>query len=134
MGYSCTSMASLASDAMVKEMQKARGDAGGTSNSWGATTETADFFEHGPEQSDGAVTGSVWKSTSPGFARKAGSARVEPDGTVTRWPGSTKAQRDAARAAALAAYAARYGAPYESPADRRAANRAAFRADLARRN
>jgi hypothetical protein len=56
------------------------------------------FYNVGREQRDGAVTGSVWRMEvalrdskgshvgSDGVCVRAGTFRIEPDGTVTRFP------------------------------------------------
>jgi len=54
------------------------------------------FAETGKENADGAVTGTVWRFVDENRAVKAGSFRIEPNGVVTRFPGVTKAHREAA--------------------------------------
>src|ERR1700733_5435331 len=44
------------------------------------------FFERGKEQEDGAITGSLFVCLPDDFARKVGNVRIEPDGTLTRFP------------------------------------------------
>lgn len=48
------------------------------------------MFETGREQPDGAIVGQVWKYVAGGFpqmhVKRAGSFRIEGDGTVTRAP------------------------------------------------
>jgi hypothetical protein len=57
------------------------------------------FWEVGRENADGAITGTVWKpwSHDPSRVVKKGGFRIEPDGTVTRFPGlSVEERREAA--------------------------------------
>lgn len=69
------------------------------------------MYEHGREQYDGAITGVVWKFLEDGVhVRKAGTFRIEPDGTVTRFPGSTATQRKQATVAAVGEYKRIHGA------------------------
>lgn len=45
------------------------------------------FFEGSrKEHSDGAITGVIWKYTSETHVRKAGSFRINGDGTIARMP------------------------------------------------
>lgn len=49
------------------------------------------FYEVGRENSDGAVTGSVWRflgrfDAPSSTCQRAGTFRVNPDGSVARWP------------------------------------------------
>ncbi len=41
------------------------------------------MWEHGREQTDGAIVGSVFRLPS---GTRCGTFRIEPDGSVTRWP------------------------------------------------
>lgn len=109
MGYSATVLACFAQDTMITLLQAAAGDCGGSSNSWGDNDGEYHFFERGREQNDGAITGTVYKTFSAVSCRPAGSVRIEPDGTVTRWPTSTAGQRQLAKETADA----KYGAIYE---------------------
>src|SRR5271166_6968760 len=51
------------------------------------------FFERGRENQDGAITGSLMRMLPGGYCRKAGTYRIDPDGTVSRFPGMTAAER-----------------------------------------
>jgi hypothetical protein len=44
------------------------------------------FFERGKEQADGAVTGTLMVMLDDNYCRKAGSVRINPDGTIARFP------------------------------------------------
>jgi len=116
MGYSCTVLASYASEKMVQLLQAQHGDCGGSSNTWGGKNagDLYWFEERGREQDDGAVTGSIFKGITtepgkPGSCRKCGTYRVNPNGTVARWPGSTKEQREYANLHAQAEFARVFG-------------------------
>lgn len=52
------------------------------------------FFERGKEQGDGAVTGTLWRMLPDDMARKVGSVRIEPDGTLSRLPASSAVERE----------------------------------------
>lgn len=106
MGYSQTAASAFASEALIRILQDAHGDCGGSSNSWG-TREQFSFFEHGREREDGAETGTVYSHTG----RKVGSYRIEPDGTITRFPGSTAAQRKLAEDRASLKYSGTFCRP-----------------------
>lgn len=110
MGYSCAVKASLAEDAMIQVLKETRGPGGNGSNTWGDDGEPH-HAEVGREQRDGAVVGTVWAPApgKPGYARKKGTYRVEPDGKVTRWPGTTAAMRAEAERRAAAEFARVYG-------------------------
>lgn len=112
MGYSCAAAASLVLDAISEliaaELAK-RPEFAGKNVSSNAMPDGG-FWERGREQSDGAITGTVYKRTStyspaeraararqmgadvkPEWigdpCRRAGSFRIEPDGRVSRFPG-----------------------------------------------
>lgn len=97
MGYSATVAAVESAQIMVDLLKSRLGDGGGGSNTWGARQH---FIERGRENDDGAYTGTVYGPSvrGPGFAHRLGTARVEPDGRVTRWPTSIKSERDTASA------------------------------------
>lgn len=114
MGYSCTTDAGLAVDAMLEVLQLAGPDHRQTSNGWQHrhSCETY-FFERGREQENGAVTGAVWKNcmlNGKEFARRAGSVRIEPNGRIKRWPTSTANQRRKATGIAHTRFAETHGA------------------------
>lgn len=51
------------------------------------------FFERGREQADGAITGTLMLDTQDGHCRKAGSVRIEPDGSISKFPALSKDER-----------------------------------------
>jgi hypothetical protein len=95
---------------MLTQLRAASDKEIGASNGWRAKGQEF-FSERGREQHDGAVTGTVWRNEAQ-TCHKVGSYRIEPDGTVTRYPTSTAAMRETARNVALAKYAERYGCEY----------------------
>ena len=83
---------------------KAAGKAVGTNNGW-EKNGIEYFYEVGREQRDGAVVGSVhkmYKVENANYCKPAGTFRAEPDGTIRRFPTSTKIQRQVATTAAIA--------------------------------
>lgn len=51
------------------------------------------FFERGRENADGAITGTLMEMLPNDYCRKAGSVRIEPDGTLSRFPRLTMIMR-----------------------------------------
>jgi hypothetical protein len=80
MGYSCTKDASD----MLGYIRNQFGD-GKTSNGLVIRGESY-FYEIGKEQTDGAITGTLFMNTLPGSCRKVGSFRINADGTIARFP------------------------------------------------
>ncbi len=107
MGYSCTTKAKLVMDAMMKELKE--GDKINQTNTWERKGNRY-FYDIGKEQHDGAITCTVMKFTSlpdgdgVGHCKRVGGIRIEPDGTITRWPTSIKQERLNAQGAGLAEY------------------------------
>lgn len=59
---------------------------GGTQNVYKSEDGTRFMWERGNrEHADGAITGQTWRFV-PGGITRAGSWRIEPDGSVSRWP------------------------------------------------
>ena len=113
MGYSCTVDASNMLGVIGKQFA--------TNNNPNILTIHGHqyFFERGREQADGAITGTLMimvdASGAPykivsvpttleaklfgatvedtGYCKKAGNVRIEPDGTITRFPAMSKADR-----------------------------------------
>lgn len=83
MGYSCTK---AASDTLHDVLAIAC-EHDGCSNTWRDAKGVGHFFERGRENADGAVTGRVHRFVGDTQARPIGSVRIDPDGTVKRWPG-----------------------------------------------
>ena len=106
MGYSCNAISGFALDYIRDEVSLKLPKA--TSNGM----PDGGFYEVGRENADGAITGTVWKpyAADPSRVVKRGGFRIEPDGTVSRFPGLKKAVREAATAYAKARYAKVYGA------------------------
>jgi glucose/arabinose dehydrogenase len=64
-----------------------------SSNAWDYKGQTY-FYQIGRENADGAITGTVFRNLPDGeHCRRAGRVRIEPDGTISAWTGSTAAQR-----------------------------------------
>ena len=87
MGYSCTVAAANVLDAIEDYLREKYPDTPGkpSSNGWMINGRKF-FFERGKENDDGAITGTVY-SSDPASNRchRAGSVRIEPEGTVTRF-------------------------------------------------
>ena len=86
MGWGCTQEAGRTMDAFKRvvcvEMQ----------NVW-ANNGDYFFWDSGREQTDGAITGTVYKMLSDNRCRRLGGVRIEPDGTITRWAGTSASMR-----------------------------------------
>lgn len=54
------------------------------------------FFERGREQADGAITGTLMLMLPGDYCRKAGTVRINPDGTIARFPRLTARDRQEA--------------------------------------
>ncbi len=88
MGYSCTQ----AADNMLGLIRKSFGSPDKGSNTLIIGGKEY-FYEVGREQADGAITGSLYLMVSPDSAQKAGTFRIDADGTINRFPGlSAKAK------------------------------------------
>lgn len=59
--------------------------------------KTQYFFERGKEQTDGAITGSLMEMLPDNYCQKVGTVRIEPDGTITRFPKLTATDREEAQ-------------------------------------
>jgi hypothetical protein len=59
------------------------------SNSWEANNENF-FYERGPGNNDGSITGSIYKFIGETHCKKIGSIKILPNGKVKRWPGMPK--------------------------------------------
>jgi hypothetical protein len=102
LGYSCTVKASL----VLKAILKAITIPGGSSNTW-YKGDVEFMFEQGRENSDGAITGQVSRIVEE-HCHKAGSARIEPDGHVTRFPGVSREIQRLAEIEGLQEYQTRF--------------------------
>lgn len=106
MGYSCSAKADKVREAMMTQLQV--GYKKKVSNAW-KSGKFEYFCEIGREHRDGAITGTVYKSTGENApCYRVGSIRIEPNGKITQWATSTKAQRDAAETAGLIAFHSQY--------------------------
>lgn len=94
MGYSCNAASGYALDYIRDEVSLKL--PAGSSNGM----PDGGFYEVGRENADGAITGTVWKpwAEDPSRVVKRGGFRIEPDGTVSRFPGLKKEVRLAATA------------------------------------
>ena len=101
MGYSCNTISNLSLEHLISQLQGAGEE---TSNSWGEDPNRF-FYEIGREQHDGAITGVVRKMIADNRCKVAGSFRVEPSGIISRFPDSTKKQRNHAFNVACAKFA-----------------------------
>lgn len=110
MGYSCTAAASYTRQA-IQDLIAARYGADKVSN-YVPIGEWGGFFETGREREDGAITGSVFKTvTAEGNCRRAGSFKINPDGTVERFPGVDKQLLAAAEKIGERTYQENHGVP-----------------------
>ena len=107
MGYSCAAKASMVHSALLVELQKAD-PSERSSNVWTFKGEKY-MEERGRENGDGAITGTVSRFLPNDRVRRAGGYRIDPDGKIVRFPGSSKAQREAAEKAGLAEFHRIYG-------------------------
>lgn len=98
MGYSCTAIASLTYDALMELVRD-----GESSNSYRGY-----FTERGRENSDGAITGTIWKMVDENRAIRYGSYKITSDGLITRFPGTTKDERNLAERLATVRFAKMY--------------------------
>jgi hypothetical protein len=81
MGYSCTKDASDMLGVINKMC--------GLKDGWLHIDGKRFFFERGKEQADGAVTGTLMMDLGNDYCRRAGGVRIEPNGTIARFPGFT---------------------------------------------
>ena len=101
MGYSCSAKASEVEKAMIEILKE--NDGNNQSNTWDYKG-CRYFIDIGKEQHDGAITAPVMKMNGipqgDGVfpCKRSGGIRIEPDGFITRWPTTTKAERRLAQA------------------------------------
>lgn len=67
------------------------------------------FYELGKENEDGSITGTIYKFINTTHILPAGNFKIDPEGNILRFYGSTKLQRIEARATALAEYSRIFG-------------------------
>jgi len=87
MGYSCTKAADDTLQGMMKFSRA------GESNTWRDDRGTKFFYEIGREHADGAITGSIMKFINSHQCIPAGNFRINPNGSVARFPHINKAMR-----------------------------------------
>ena len=99
MGYSSTIKASFVMDSLMILLQSSSPRI----NSYNAWEKKGIKFFHeiGREQKDGAITGTVHRYISDDLCKVAGSFRIESNGKISRFVGSTKQQRTEAETAGL---------------------------------
>ncbi len=102
MGYSYSAKAGYVMDELIIQLQATDSRPDGGNDYFSGNVHY--FFEHGREQSDGAITGTVWKYTGEKTCRKSGSFKIESNGRISRFIGSSKNQRESAQIAGLLKY------------------------------
>lgn len=102
MGYSCTAAASNRFELIMSASRDT------ASNTWFNEKGVRYMSERGREQADGAITMAVMKFVGENSVVRAGGIRIEPDGTVTRFPGMNKDMRRLSKLSASEAHAAFY--------------------------
>lgn len=109
MGYSYNARAGFALDKLGEILRGP--DTADRKASSNGIARTGGFWEHGREQADGSITGTVWKPWAQDVTRvtRAGSFKIDPEGRVLRFPGTTPAERAAAEAFSEAEYVRLYG-------------------------
>jgi len=105
MGYSCTVKADMVLEALYTQLQ-ATGPAK-VANGW-TVGKREYFFEQGRENTDGSITGTI-REVICKLAYHRGSAKINHDGKISRWPSSTKAQRESAMIAGLVKFHSEHG-------------------------
>jgi len=103
MGYSCTARAAFTKDAIQQLVN--RDYPGECSN----RLPNGGFWERGREQHDGAITGTCWRPIDDQHVRRAGSFKINADGTVRRFPGLPRALLSEAERIGADRYAEVYG-------------------------
>ena len=98
MGYSCTAVASMTLDALVEIIVDT--DA--------SNVYRGRFFERGRENSDGAITGTIWKFVDVDHVKREGGYKITADGKILRFPGTTKDERKEAELRGLEKFYAVY--------------------------
>jgi hypothetical protein len=98
MGYSCTTIASMTLDALVEIIRDT--DA--------SNVYRGRFFERGRENSDGAITGTIWKYVDADHVRREGGYKITAEGKILRFPGTTKDERKLAEQTGKARFAKIY--------------------------
>lgn len=114
MGWSCNAAASLTLNAIGAYFNLCANKAGirEYQNVMVAEGKEYGFWETSRvEHNDGAITGSIFRYTTPEqtHVRKAGSFRIEGNGQITRFPCLTKRERDICERDGATEFRRRYG-------------------------
>lgn len=88
MGYSCTQKADRSLKYTLAKAVGLNPEKDYLSNTW-TNNGKKYFYEQGKENEDGAITCQVMQIVGEG-CKRAGSMRIEADGTITRWDGMPK--------------------------------------------
>ncbi len=99
MGYSCSTKANMVLDSLIILLQSSSPKIN-SSNTW-EKKGIKFFYEIGKENIDGAITGIVQRFVGDNLCKVSGSFRIESNGKITRFIGSTKQQRTTAETAGL---------------------------------
>ena len=99
MGYSYSAKAGYVLDELIVQLQATNQKPDGGNDYYSGSAHY--FYEHGREQADGAITGTVWKYTGEKYCKRSGTFRIEPNGKISRFTGSNKNQRESAQIAGL---------------------------------
>lgn len=93
MGYSCT----LKADKTLQTLMSIIGKGEKSSNTW-IHNGNKYFYEIGKENSDGAITGTIYRVIKGDDSKclKTGSFRIDADGKIVRFPTTTSQQRNEA--------------------------------------
>lgn len=104
MGYSCSAKANYVMDQIAATLR-------GLSNTSNEIVRNGGFWEIGRENYDGAITGTVWKKVDETHVRRAGTFRIEADGTINRFPTLTKWEKTNCEKVGLEKYKQVYETP-----------------------
>jgi hypothetical protein len=113
MGYSCSALASLTLDEMMKIQQKKFHQVH-PSNGWAIfkrNSLTKYFYERGREYGDGKITCSVSKILPNDTCLTVGRIAIQSDGIITTFYGTTLNERNEASTLAAHEYIRKYGFP-----------------------
>ncbi len=94
MGYSCSAKADEVLKALIVQL-KATNEESESSNTFFSKGNEY-FYEIGQENVDSSITGSVYKVDKNGLCKKSGNFRIEKDGRISKFPYTTKEQRNSA--------------------------------------
>ena len=113
MGWSCNAAAALTLDAIQAHFN-AQAAANGIEQFQNIVVKNGKkygFWEGSRrEHADGAITGTVWRYVDEMRVSKAGSFRIEGNGSITRFTGLSTSEMEACECKGAAEYQRRYGA------------------------